>query len=80
MSEYLYREHNQLAPSEGKQDSETTAFERLAKRLKAAFPRLKMLFFMDGMFATQSTMGILQDNHWEYVIRLPRRKLKDLAK
>ena len=80
MTEYLYRDNNQLLEDHGKQDSETTAFERLATRLKSYFPRLKMIFFMDAMYATQATMGILHQNHWQFVISLPRRKLIDLAK
>jgi len=50
ITEYLYRENNQLAQPEGKQDSETTAFERMAERLKKYFPRLNMIFFMDAMY------------------------------
>lgn len=80
MTEYLYRENNQLIQEHGKQDCETTAFERLSDRLKEYFPRLKMIFFMDAMFATQSTMGLLHENNWEYIIRLPKRKLTDFAK
>ena len=45
MTEYMYRENNQIMQPKGKQDSETTAFERLAVRLKKYFPRLKMVFF-----------------------------------
>jgi len=32
------------------------------------------------MFATQPVMEIAHNNSWEYVIRLPKRKLTDLAK
>ncbi len=80
MTEYLYRENNQLLEDHGKQDSETTAFERLAARLKSYFPRLKLIFFMDGMYATQAVMGLLHQHHWQYIISLPRRKLIDFAK
>jgi hypothetical protein len=80
MTEYLYRENNQLLQTNDKQDSETTAFERLANRLKKYFPRLKMIFFMDAMYATQTVMGLLHNHHWEYIIRLPKNKLTDLAK
>jgi len=31
------------------------------------------------MFSTQSVMGILHTNQWEYIIRLPKRKLTDFA-
>lgn len=80
MTEYLYRDNNVLEQGRCKQDSETTAFERLAERLKKYFPRLKMILMMDAMFATQSVMGIMHDNHWEFIIRLPKRKLTDFAK
>lgn len=80
MTEYLYRDNNKMDEDEGKQDCETTAFERLAERLKKYFPRLKIMILMDAMFATQPVMGILHDNRWEYVIRLPKRKLTDFAK
>jgi DNA phosphorothioation-dependent restriction protein DptG len=79
MTEYLHRDNNQLTQPDGKQDSGTTAFERLAKRLKQYFPRLKMIFFMDAMYATQPVMEILHNHHWEYIIRLPKKKLTDLA-
>ncbi len=79
MTEYLHRDNNKLAQPDGKQDSETTAFERMAKRLKAYFPRLKMLLFMDAMYATQPVMEILHNHKWAYLITLPKKKLKDLA-
>jgi len=59
MTEYLHRDNNQLIDPDGKQDSETTAFERLAERLKHYFPRLKMIFFMDAMYATQPVFRII---------------------
>jgi len=79
MTEYLYRSSNTLENDFGKQDSETTAFERLSERLKKHFPRLKIMMFMDPMFATQSVMGILHEYHWEYIICLPKKKLTTLA-
>ena len=54
MSEFLYQEHSELERDEGKQDNELTAFERLTERLKHYFPRLNIILFMDGMFATRS--------------------------
>ena len=70
MTEYLTREHNALLQVEGKQDSETTTFERLARRLKAYFPRLKILLVLDAMFATQAVMGQAHDYRWDYLIYL----------
>ena len=34
---------------------------------------------MDAMYATQNVMEILHKNNWEYIIRLPKKKLTDLA-
>ena len=80
MSEFLYRNSNQLNDSDGKQDSETTAFKRLALRLKKYFPRLKLLIFGDAMFATTGIMELLRENHWEFIIRFSKRQLTSLAK
>lgn len=79
MTEFLYRENNQLEQQEGKQDSETTAFERLAKRLKKYFPHLKIIFFMDAMYATFPIMDMLKNNQWEFIISLPNKKFPDYA-
>lgn len=79
LSEYLTRPNNVIAQENNKQDSETTAFERLATRLKQYFPRLKIILFGDAMFATQTILGILQDYHWEYIFALPKNKLTTLA-
>lgn len=80
MSEFLYRQHNELERDEGKQDCELTAFERLTERLKAYFPKLNIILFMDGLFANQTVLGIVHRNRWEAIVRLPKRKLTDFAK
>ncbi len=80
MSEFLYREHSALERNEGKQDCELAALERLAERLKVYFPRLNIILFMDGLFATQGVLGIIDANRWETIIRLPKQKLTDFAK
>lgn len=80
LTEYLYMENNQLANPDGKQDCELKAFERMNKKLKKYFPRLKIMMFMDALYATQGVMGDIHRNGWEYVINLPKNKLKDFAK
>lgn len=80
LTEYLYMENNQLINPTGKQNCEINAFERMAKKLKNYFPRLKMALFMDAPYATQNVMGILHGYGWQYMINLPKNKLKDLAK
>ena len=57
-------------PGADKQDCETKAFYRLAARLKARFPRLKLCLLLDGLFASGPAMRICEDNHWRYLIVL----------
>ncbi|CAN5463383.1 hypothetical protein BH10PSE19_BH10PSE19_00940 [soil metagenome] len=80
LTEYLYMDNNQLANPQGKQDCELNAFERMTERLKNYFPRLKIMVFMDALYATQSMMGLLHQYDWQYVINLPKNKLKDFTK
>lgn len=80
LTEYLSMQNNQLISRESKQDSELAAFERLAERLKKHFPRLKILVFMDALFATQDVMTILNKNKWDYLIQFSKNKLKSFAK
>jgi DDE_Tnp_1-associated len=79
MTEYLYRDHNMLTDPKRKQDSEITAFKRMAERLKKYFPRLKILLCMDALYATQNVMEIISKNKWEFLINLPRNKLTGLS-
>lgn len=79
MSEYLKTDWNVLSNPEGKQECELVAFEHLAAKLKKYFPKLKMMVFADALFATQSVLGELHKNHWEYVIQFSKNKLKNFA-
>ena len=80
MTEYLFMDNNELTNPNGKQDCEITAFERMIERLKSNFPRLKLIFFMDSLYATQSVMGLLHKNNWDYIISLPKNKLKKCSR
>ena len=80
LTEYLSMQNNQLMTRESKQDCELAAFEQLAERLKQHFPRLKIIVFMDALYATQEVMGIMHQYHWEYVIQFSKNKLKHFAK
>lgn len=64
LTEYLAMDNNQLANPTNKQDCELKAFERLAEKLKKHFPRLKIILFMDALYATQSVMGLLHQYGW----------------
>ncbi len=80
LSEYLSMNNNQLISQVSKADCELNAFERLAERLKEHFPRLKIIVFMDALYATQGVMGILDKYRWEYIINFSKNKLKHFAK
>jgi hypothetical protein len=53
-----------------KQDCELKAFYRLAKRLKARFPRLPIFLSMDGLFAGGPTFDLCQRYGWKFMIVL----------
>lgn len=69
-----------------KQDCETKAFRRLAKRLKKRYPRLLICLLrvphfdgvLDGLFADGPSMQICKDNHWKYFIVLKDNDLKNV--
>ena len=72
-TEFLYRDNNQLDEPEGKQDSETTAFNRLILRLKKYFPRLKIILFADAIVASVPVMELWREHHFEFIIHLPKK-------
>ena len=53
-----------------KQDCEQRAFFRLAKRLKQAFPHLRIMLLLDGLFATGPAMDCCRDYKWHFMIVL----------
>ena len=65
-------------PTESKQDCELKAFYRLAKRLKARFPRLFLCLLLDGLFAGGPTFEICEKYHWKYLIVLPEKDLPNV--
>jgi hypothetical protein len=68
MTEFLdYREGDS---EREKQDCETRAFHRLAKRIKEAFPRLPILLLLDGLYAQGPVMARCSDYNWQLMIVL----------
>ena len=53
-----------------KQDCELKAFYRLAKRLKARFPRLPICLLLDGLYAGGPTFQLCENYNWQYLIVL----------
>ena len=52
-----------------KQDCESKAFVRLAKKIKESFPRLPIIITADGLYVSQKVIQICTDNGWDYIIR-----------
>jgi hypothetical protein len=55
---------------DNKQDCELKAFHRLSERLKAAFPALKIMALLDGLYAKGPVFARCQQYHWQYMIVL----------
>jgi hypothetical protein len=51
-----------------KQDCEIKAFKRLAPRLKAAFPQLRICVLFDSLYAAASIMDICKELGWAFCI------------
>lgn len=58
-----------MGEEERKQDCETKAFQRLAQKLKKAFPRLPVILLADSLYASEPVMETCRGNGWEYIIR-----------
>lgn len=61
-----------------KQDCEQKAFERLAVKIKKAFPRLPVCILADGLYPNKTFMKICRDNGWAYIVVLKDKSLKTL--
>ena len=57
-------------PVKDKEDCELKSFQRLAPRLKAAFPRLAFCLVGDALYACQSVLDLCQQYGWKYVLTL----------
>jgi hypothetical protein len=71
MSEFIENpEDPTRSEQQRKQDCETKAFYRLARRLHARFPRLPLLLVMDGLYATGPVFAVCRRYGWKYMITL----------
>lgn len=61
--------------SNEKQDCESRAFHRLARRLKQTFPRLPILLLLDGLYPNGPIMAACRKNHWNFMIVLQDESL-----
>lgn len=68
MSEFL--SYTEGDTGNDKQDCELKAFYRLAARLKSAFPALKIMVLLDGLYDKGPVVEICRKNNWQYMIVL----------
>ena len=61
-----------------KQDCETKAFKRLAKKIKTEYPRLKIIISGDALYASKPVMDICKANGWKYIIRFKEGSIPSL--
>ncbi len=66
-SEWLTNEGNSTFD---KQDCELKAFPRLVEKLKAFFPRTDFCLLLDGLYANQNSIRIIEQSRWKYIITL----------
>jgi hypothetical protein len=68
MTEFL--SSTEVDPASSKQDCETKAFHRLAKKIKEKFPRLPILILLDGLYPNGPVLERCRDYHWQFMIVL----------
>ena len=61
-----------------KQDCESKAFGRLAKRLKKEFPRLPLVLLLDGLYPNEPVFSLCENNRWRHIITLKDKSLKSV--
>lgn len=69
----------EMNAAEIKQDCETKAFKRLAKRLKEEFPKLPICLLGDSLYAGEPVFDICKKNHWDYIIRFKDGSIPGIA-
>jgi hypothetical protein len=77
LTEYCFLDIDSLTDAQAKQDCELNAFYRLTDKLKKYFPRLKMMFLLDNLYACDTVISYLEKYKISYMIKLPA-KLKYL--
>ena len=60
---------------DSKQDCELKGFYRLGLRLKEAFPVLRLIVLLDGLYANGPVMEFCRKNKWQYMIVLQNKSL-----
>jgi hypothetical protein len=61
-----------------KQDCELNACKRLVKKLKKAFPQLKICLLLDSLYAGKPVFDMCEKYNWKYIITFKEGSMKDL--
>ena len=73
MSEFL--SYTQGDSGDSKQDCELKGFYRLAGRIKEAFPALRIMVLLDGLYANGPVMELCRKYKWQFMIVLQNKSL-----
>lgn len=71
-------ENNELNNEKQKQDCETKAFKRMAKRIKKNYPKLVFIITGDALYATTPIINICKEYNWKYIFNLKKDRLKQI--
>lgn len=66
-------ENDESLTENQKQDCETKAFERMAKRIKKNYPKQKFILTADALYCTSPMIKICKLNNWKYIFNLNDR-------
>ncbi len=66
---------NENSGDYNKQDCETKAFKRLAKRIKKEFPKLPIVIVVDALYANEPFFRICREHGWEFIVTFKDGKL-----
>lgn len=73
-SEMLTNEGNEFFD---KQDCELKAFPRLAEKLYDLFPRTPFCLLLDGLYASQNVIRLIEDKRWKYIITFKKGSMPE---
>lgn len=62
-------EEKSMSDAQIKQDCESKAFIRLAKKIKKRYPRLPICIVADALYVSVNAMKTCEENGWKYIIR-----------
>jgi len=63
-----------------KQDCELKGFYRLAKKIRAYFPRLPIVLLLDSLYAAKPVFDICKKYNWKYIVRFKEGSIPTLDK